>query len=554
MAEKKSVGKIDKKFTAMKAAEGDGNYEGGLFSPTDDQLAKINQFTRSEKSANDVVCFSTLSCNDILDRDLDRFTTECVQDFAKLPGNLSPIGKSFMIGHDYEKLPVGRIFDATTKKIDGSTFLSNDVYLPNTPANKDYIDNVDYGVYWAVSVGVMLGDSSCAVCSKEFSGYGHWCVDGHEKGLSYDPNSTETDDWGWPEPVSPSQKGAVLCSRNLFAPSDFYELSQVFLGAQYYAELEKGATFGSIIKAASKRPIVNLAAKEAKELPLPEVNEKLSQARRDKHEVITQSDGTQTWTDSAKMVWVFDPEESEVLCLGTSNESEETEDGEQLRESDGSGSEQGEGTGTDNGTTPGDVEPDGEQHSDGEGTTGSVIGEGEQVSQLGAVPLTEKGEKVKMSKSLILAAANKAKVPSEVLGTALDKETSEDVLEALFVGTTSHIKSLETKVESLQERAGFGDSYLKGLKDEALVWYVKNRQAGQDKGVKTDKFEKMLKRIGDDPELLLEVIEEQKESAQAKFPSSVRRSVEINDPNERQELDPIDFDDDHSKRVRSIHG
>ena len=36
-----------------------------------------------------------------------------------------------------------------------------------------------------------------------------WCQNGHDKGLYYDPNSDETDSWGYPEPCDPGTKNAI---------------------------------------------------------------------------------------------------------------------------------------------------------------------------------------------------------------------------------------------------------------------------------------------------------------------------------------------------------
>ncbi len=219
--EKKQKGAIDKQFTSLKAA-GEGSFASSLFTPTDDQLEKINGYTRSPKSADEVVCFPTMSCNDMVDRDDDRFRTACVDDFAKLPGDLSPTGKPFMVSHDYTKLPVGRIFDTGTTMAEGVNFLTNDVYMPNTKQNEDYLENLDFGVYSAVSVGVMLDKSACSICnSPMFSFFGMAFCDenGHEKGLCYDPDSDEEDDWGWALPVEETAKGAVKCVRELFQPN-----------------------------------------------------------------------------------------------------------------------------------------------------------------------------------------------------------------------------------------------------------------------------------------------------------------------------------------------
>src|SRR5206468_5503893 len=100
--------------------------------------------------------FPVLACNDIIDRDIDQFTTKTVRGFLDLEGPLSPLGKSFMVGHNYSALPVGRIFDGKVAAKDGVTWLKLWTYIPNTPQYQAYLEYVDFGVYWAVSVGVML--------------------------------------------------------------------------------------------------------------------------------------------------------------------------------------------------------------------------------------------------------------------------------------------------------------------------------------------------------------------------------------------------------------
>src|SRR4051794_7648233 len=171
---------IDKRVTTFKGdtnkdAAGDGGtgaIDFAPMAPTDEQLAKINEYTRSNKTAEDLVVFPTLSCNDLIDRDDERFVTDTVKGFAKLDAPLGPNGKSYMVGHDYTKLPVGRIFDTSTTTVDlaalsgkapsGSTagataadkatFLKNWVYVPKTTSNQPFIEGLDFGINWAVSV------------------------------------------------------------------------------------------------------------------------------------------------------------------------------------------------------------------------------------------------------------------------------------------------------------------------------------------------------------------------------------------------------------------
>jgi hypothetical protein len=125
---------VSKRSTSLKTAKLAGDPESsGVNAPTSEQLAAINQYTRTPKTADEVAVFHTLSCNDLEDRDEDKFTTETVKGFAELAAPYGPNGKSFMVGHDYTKLPVGRIFETDTAKVEGGLFMTNGIYVPRTP-------------------------------------------------------------------------------------------------------------------------------------------------------------------------------------------------------------------------------------------------------------------------------------------------------------------------------------------------------------------------------------------------------------------------------------
>lgn len=577
---------IDKQFTAIKApgsGEGSG-FSAGLFEPTDEDMAVINGFTQRTVGAEEVACFTTLSCNDMIDRDDDRFTTECVDDFAKLTGPLSSVGKSFMVSHDYTKLPVGRIFDVGTETIEGTKFLTNKVYVPKLPENESFLANQEFGVYWAVSVGVMLEDSACSVCQSPMVGnYWTFCIEqGHEKGLYYDPDSDEKDAWGWAEPVDPAQKGAVKCTRDLYTPKDFYELSQVFLGAQYDAQIgSKSAATKGIIKAASalagtKVPILNLAAKEAEDLPIQHVEPRVREAYAKGFTVKTEEDGTTSWTDADDLVWQFDPSQSEVLCLGEANndddEKEVSDDGEGNEGSDDDEDASGAGgaIGVEDGAgQPGaadgqgddesaDADPQGvgaagldanaaddedEDDSDDEDSEDEDDSDDDDDEDDSADNGGEEGKSV--SKKQVLAAALTAKLPSDVVAAAAASKGS---------GLDALLSAAAEKIAGHEAKAALGDRLIAEKRTEAVKWYVKNRQMGADKGVNVDRFNKMLDKFEDDIEMIEEVIEEQREAAQAKFPQSVRRSTADRDVHEIEEPTEIPLNKEAAEKIRKVHG
>ena len=528
---KDSLHRIDKKQVNLKAAEGSTKATGDLgstFTPDAEQLVKINQFTRRTVGADDVVCFPTMSCNDLFDRDDERFTTETIHAFAALEPPMSFTGKSFMADHDYKMEKVrGRIFDTGTAEQDGVNYVTNQIYVPNTPQYQNYIENLDFGLAWAVSVGVVIDKANCTICEAPiYSGwFGSFCAEGHDKGYFYVPGEEEDDGWGGFMPVDPETKGAVKCQVNLSDPIDAYELSQVFLGAQYMAELAKKPSFKGVLKAASAKtiPILGLSRKEADELPIPEEDPKVVEARQ-QYTVTINDEGEPTWVDDDGLVWVYtvnsETNNNEVMCLGRSAED---------------GSE-----------APGQVvRADGQEVAGGEDGSLEVAGGSREaaVSEAGGSgglprePLSTNGEEKTVSKKSLVAAMRAAKFPGDLVEQV--EAVESDDLTALLAVVNQQYGDLTKQVDKLTTKAELGDAYLKSLRSDALSWYVKARQEDDGRPVSTKTFSKLLDRCADDEEMLKEIVKEQKDLAQAKFPPATRRSTFEGDHNERQALEPV---------------
>lgn len=539
---------IKKEFTLLKTEEPEaasGGYESKVLRPTESQLEKINRFTKTPKTADEVVCFKTLSCNDLEDRDDDQFTTDCVRDFSKLPEPYSPVGKSYMVGHDYNKLPVGRIYDVGTQNIDGTLFLTNEVYLPNTEANKSFIENVDYGIYWAVSVGVMLGEDECKVCKSPFHWFGWWCKNGHEKGLYYDPESDETDDYGWPIACDPAKTpNAVKCVRMFKSPKDFYELSQVFLGAQYYAALQRDPNFEGIIKAASasRSPVVALSASEAFHLPMPH---SINMGQGGIATMSWSGGNTKSWTDIHGLTWSVGPN-GETVCHGKQTEEEDDAElssgsvGERTGEEDGQaepGSDPGSAAGGTEVGAGGSPE-DGGQELGGSGSEGSQVG-------------TDESEEEEMDKQAVLAAAQQAKLPASIIEQLAAAEDNGLLL--VLQATNEQLEAQSKELEELRPKATLGDAYIKELRSNVLNWYVKANQE-DGKGVDTKIVEKLIDACGDNIELIKELQAQYEKTARSRFPAAVRRSTSEIDPNERSEFADPEKSKVDTKSVRKLHG
>lgn len=532
-------GVIDKRFvTVMKSGSDGEGVMGATVSvqrPTPSQLAKINKFTRSEKTADEVAVIPTYACNDLVDRDNDAFRTSTVKEMHALTGALDPVGKSFMVGHDYSKLPVGRIFDKHVVREDGVTHLKLDSYIPNTEANKTYLENVDYGVYWAVSVGVMLERGVCEVGKPhQFGGGwfgGYVCEKGHIKGLYYDPESDEEDAWGWPIPADENTAGAIQCIRFFEGAKDFYELSQVYLGAQYFAQLsDKNPELAGVIKAASagtERRFFNLGGVDLQSLPLTHDKRVLDALRTHKAKV---EDGVLSWVQEG-IKWTFDPEgESEPMALGEVNEESEEEESEEK---------------------PSDEETD-ETSEEEEESDGSSDEEESSEEEEEAEEGSESTERM-----FIQDLVHRLNLPPDVVAAAGgDNENFLNLLER-------HYQAREAEMEELRSKAALGTAYVEEIKSQTVSWYIRANQG--DKPVSVNRLEKTLDALGDDAEGILHLLEGYKATAQARFPSvaggGMRRSSVNTIPTDEHGLEtrrgeglPSILTEGDQQRVQRIHG
>lgn len=583
---------ITKHFTSVQlAADSGSNIAKAISIPTTEQLAKINMFTRTPKTADEVSVFPVLACNDIIDRDMDRFPPETVAGFAALQGPLSPIGKSFMVGHDtrgtngYSGMPVGRVFDAAAVAEGNVNWLRTEVYIPNTDQNKSYLENVDFGIYWAVSVGVMLGGAMCSVGEPhEWGWHPYICSKGHEKGQRYDPTEEAAGLWE----LAQTDDSGVLCWRDLVDPQDFYELSQVYLGAQYMAEFDKNPARDSLIdKAASFGGIKVLSTPKDVVLPVavayPEGG-KFAVAREAGLDIQLTEDGSSRYKDSDGLVWTFDPSSLEELCLGRVNDdavltSEEKEVSTEARleiltENHAESVKRiarmmavakqapDEGDETTNDLvaaldalidqimdaldagdadtadalliaadtvvdelmdTLGLIDPD-------EGTGSETVDE----PTLDNIDLSMEVEEV--PKAAVLSAVKLLKFPPAV-EEAVTAGEEKDAVRIALSAAAEELTKAQGEIDKLATKAALGDSYVQSLRADALHWYTMSQRDPQqpEKGVDATRIERMLTLCGDDIDLIKSQIDLYRGLAREKFPEAVRRSTFPEDVNDRGE-------------------
>lgn len=176
--------------------------------PDEAQLAKINLYSKTPLKAGEVYCFSVRLCDDLPDRDYERFDTAALPVLAELFR-----GKTGIADHDWSaERQIARIFDTEVLSENGASYIRAHCYMLRTEKNADLISEIEGGIKKEVSVGCAVRRTVCSVCGKPYG----TCE--HRKGLDYDGRTCY----------------AVLCD-----PTDAYEFSFVAVPAQRQAGVLK---------------------------------------------------------------------------------------------------------------------------------------------------------------------------------------------------------------------------------------------------------------------------------------------------------------------------
>lgn len=182
-------------------------------SPQKQDMELINRLTRRELKEDEVYVFSLILCDNEVDRDFERFTTETLRQLAPMF-----VGKTGIVDHDRKSAnQCARIFTAEVQvKEEKTTFGDNyaciyaKAYMPRIRSNEDIIEKIDSGILREVSVGCAVERSLCSICGGENCG--------HIRGRSYD---------------------GEVCVKLLSGATDAYEFSFVAVPAQRKAGVTK---------------------------------------------------------------------------------------------------------------------------------------------------------------------------------------------------------------------------------------------------------------------------------------------------------------------------
>ena len=218
---------------------------------TNEDLAKIQQFSRRELLPEEIYVFNVDLCNNDVDRDYEKFSVETLGQMAELF-----VGKTGIFDHSMKSADqTARIFDAFVERVngkktaDGEDFysLKAKAYMLNNEQNRSLIDSIEAGIKKEVSVSCSVDKAYCSICHTDRKRAA--CE--HKRGKMY---------------------GDRLCFNILTDATDAYEFSFVAVPAQREAGVTKSfsvkeeAEMQDIVKMISQGDEITLSKSQTNEL------------------------------------------------------------------------------------------------------------------------------------------------------------------------------------------------------------------------------------------------------------------------------------------------
>lgn len=189
----------------------------GSVAPTDEEMAKINQYTLEDLKSEDVFIFKVAMCDNEIDRDHEVFSLDALTAMKDLF-----VGKTMMKDHNHYSTDgqCARIYATElrqdtvkqTSRGEPYTQLVAHCYMLNTPENASIIAEIKGGIKREVSVGFRAEKATCSICKGDIWTCRHW--------------------WG-------KMYDGLRCYATLDDVTDAYELSFVCVPAQPKAAVTK---------------------------------------------------------------------------------------------------------------------------------------------------------------------------------------------------------------------------------------------------------------------------------------------------------------------------
>lgn len=239
---------------------------GAISSDAQAELALINEFSRSELTADQVYTFSVALCDNEVDRDFEKFTEGTLHELSELF-----VGKTGIFDHEWTAAnQTARIYRTEVIKEEGRSnslgepycILKGYAYMLRSEKNTELIAEIEAGIKKETSVGCSVSKRICSICGEEQrpGGCGHIPGREYDGKLCYLELHEANDAYEWSFVAVPSQKGAGVVKK--FGGGgllkDFIS-SGIGMGfAAEYEALEKEAALGREYRDALRSEVLRL--------------------------------------------------------------------------------------------------------------------------------------------------------------------------------------------------------------------------------------------------------------------------------------------------------
>ncbi|MCI8810618.1 MAG: hypothetical protein HFF84_10980 [Oscillibacter sp.] len=213
-------------------------------SALDNDLLLINQLAKTALSEDQVYTFSLRLCDNEIDRDLERFSPDALDELGRLL-----TGKAGIFDHQWSALgQTARIYRTevvrepavSTAAGDAYCWLKGWAYLLRCEKNADLIAEIEGGIKKEVSIGCSMGRSVCSVCGAEDGACSHVRGQVYDGQLCFFELQEPLDAYEWSFVAVPAQRNAGILKRfGERAEKDLSLRKQAELGRKYLQELRR---------------------------------------------------------------------------------------------------------------------------------------------------------------------------------------------------------------------------------------------------------------------------------------------------------------------------
>ena len=237
----------------------------GYTQVEEQELEQINRFSRTKLTAQQVYTFAVRLCDNEVDRDGERFSSETLEGLAELF-----VGKSGIFDHQWSAAgQTARIYrtqvvdepGTRTRAGDGYRFVKGWAYMLRTKGNEELIAQLEGGILREVSVGCAVERTVCSVCGARAGSCEHRKGETYGGKLCFTSLEGAADAFEWSFVAVPAQpKAGVMKSKR--ARSTAHSLKMLAQREGFdeeYRQLEKQAALGRNYLETLRREVVRLA-------------------------------------------------------------------------------------------------------------------------------------------------------------------------------------------------------------------------------------------------------------------------------------------------------